>query len=49
VLLSGGVSSVVQQAADQYERKIGPVRNWLPLLMFKHFRYWFVPLRKRID
>jgi hypothetical protein len=47
VLLSGSVSSVVQQAADQYERKIGPVRNWAPLLLFKHFRYWFVTVREQ--
>jgi len=36
VLPSGGVSSVVQQAGDQYCTKTGPVRNWL--LVFLHFQ-----------
>jgi hypothetical protein len=37
VLPSGGVSSAMQQAADQYYTKIGPVRD--SVLLFKHFKY----------
>jgi hypothetical protein len=38
VLPSGGVSSEVQQAADQYYTKLGPVRN--SVLLFQYFKLY---------